>query len=387
MKEGWVHMTKRKQLKMGVVIDGVGWNYLGWRHPDMPSNASENFEYYKQKAQKAEAGKFDLIFLADVSHIGPGMIPHYLSKFEGITILSALSAVTSRIGLTATIATSYADPFIVARQLASLDKISDGRAGWNAITSSPGGLANHSRSHIPRSELYRLKKEFLEIAKGLWDSYEDDAFIRDKESGVFLDTSKMHALNHRGDFFSVDGPINISSSRQGRPVVFQAGSSEEFKNLAKHHAEGVFVINNNLEEVKEFSKDLKSRAVSVGRSADDLLIMPTQNPIVGRTEEEAEKKYQELVNLYPYAEWLPKPTFFGSAEKVADQIQHWYEEGAMDLLMLRQDHPNGIDDFIDLVIPILQERGIFRKEYESDTLRGNLGLPYPENRYAKEKMK
>ncbi|WP_336758107.1 LLM class flavin-dependent oxidoreductase [Paenibacillus sp. USHLN196] len=178
-------MEERK-LKLGGIIDGVGWNYTGWRHPHIPADASENIEYYVQKAIQLEQGKFDLIFLADVSHIGPGMIPHYLSMFEGVSILSALSMVTHSIGLTATIATSYADPFTVARQIASLDKISKGRAGWNAITSNPGGLANYSRSHLKKADLYPMKKEFLEIVEGLWDSYEDDAFIRDKERGVFL---------------------------------------------------------------------------------------------------------------------------------------------------------------------------------------------------------
>ncbi|WP_066052142.1 NtaA/DmoA family FMN-dependent monooxygenase [Robertmurraya korlensis] len=374
-------MTEKKQLKIGGIIDGLGWNYMGWRHPDMPANASESIDYYVQKAKRLEEGKFDMIFLADVSHIGPGMIPHYLSMFEGVSILSALSMVTHSIGLTATIATSYADPFTVARQMASLDKISNGRAGWNAITSNPGGLANYSRTHLSKADLYPMNEEFLEIVEGLWDSYEDDAFIRDKKSGVFLDPQKMHALNYRGNYFSVDGPLNISRSRQGRPVIFQAGTSPDFMNIASKHAEGSLVNGEDFEYAKAFSQELKRRVKLEGRSPNDFLIMPTQNPIVGRTEKEAEEKFQELQALLPIYR-IPKPKFFGSAEKVADQIQHWYEAGAMDLLLIRQEHPSGFDDFIDLVVPILQERGIFRKEYESNTLRGNLGLPYPENRYS-----
>jgi len=373
-------MTEKKQLKIGGIIDGLGWNYMGWRHPDMPANASESIDYYVQKAKRFEEGKFDMIFLADVSHIGPGMIPHYLSMFEGVSILSALSMVTHSIGLTATIATSYADPFTVARQMASLDKISNGRAGWNAITSNPGGLANYSRTHLSKADLYPMKEEFLEIVEGLWDSYEDDAFIRDKKSGVFLDPKKMHALNYRGNYFSVDGPLNISRSKQGRPVIFQAGTSPDFMNIASKHAEGSLVNGEDFEYAKAFSQELKRRVKLAGRSPNDFLIMPTQNPIVGRTEKEAEEKFQELQSLMPIYR-IPKPKFFGSAEKVADQIQQWYEAGAMDLLLIRQELPSGFDDFIDLVVPILQERGIFRKEYESNTLRGNLGLPYPENRY------
>jgi FMN-dependent oxidoreductase (nitrilotriacetate monooxygenase family) len=369
-------MNEKKQLKIGGIIDGVGWNYMGWRHPDMPANASENIDYYVQKAKRLEEGKFDMIFLADVSHIGPMMIPHYLSMFEGVSILSALSMVTHSIGLTATIATSYADPFTVARQMASLDKISNGRAGWNAITSNPGGLANYSRTHLSKADLYPMKEEFIEIVEGLWDSYEDDAFIRDKKRGVFFDPQKMHALNYRGNYFSVDGPLNISRSRQGRPVIFQAGTSSDFMNIASKHAEGALVNGEDIEYAKAFSQELKRRVKLEGRSPNDFLIMPTQNPIVGRTEKEAEEKFQELQSLMPIYR-IPKPTFFGSAEKVADQIQHWYEAGAMDLLLIRQEHPSGFDDFIDLVVPILQERGIYRKEYESNTLRGNLGLPYP----------
>ncbi|WP_145148323.1 NtaA/DmoA family FMN-dependent monooxygenase [Paenibacillus xylanexedens] len=374
-------MQEKRQLKIGGTIDGVGWNYMGWRHPDMPANASESIEYYVQKAKRLEEGKFDTIFLTDVSHIGPSMIPHYLSMFEGVTILSALSMVTHSIGLTATIATSYADPFTVARQMASLDKISNGRAGWNAITSNPGGLANYSRTHLSKADLYPMKKEFLEIVEGLWDSYEDDAFTRDKQSGIFFNPKKMHALNFKGDYFSVDGPLNISRSRQGRPVIFQAGSSSDFMNIAAKHADGVFLPSDDLEDAKAFSHEVKRRVASEGRSPDDFIITLSHNPIVGRTEREAEEKFQELESLMPGYR-IPKPKFFGSAEKVADQIEQWYEAGAMDLLKIRQEHPSGFDDFIKLVIPILQEKGIFRTEYESNTLRGNLGLPYPENRYS-----
>jgi FMN-dependent oxidoreductase (nitrilotriacetate monooxygenase family) len=375
-------MNEKRQLKIAGTIDGVGWNYMGWRHSDMPVNASESIDYYVQKAKRLEEGKFDTIFLTDVSHIGPGMIPHYLSMFEGVTILSALSMVTHSIGLTATIATSYADPFTVARQMASLDKISNGRAGWNAVTSNPGGLANYSRTHLSKSDLYPMKKEFLEIVEGLWDSYEDDAFIRDKEKGVFFDPQKMHTLNYRGNYFSVEGPLNISRSKQGRPVIFQAGTSPDFMNIASKHAEGVFIPSDNIENAKALSKELRRRVSLEGRSPNDFIITVSHNPIVGRTDKEAEEKFKELESLLPYGYRIPKPQIFGSAEKVAEQIQYWYESGAMDLLLLRQEHPSGFDDFIDLVVPILQDKGIFRKEYESDTLRGNLELPYPENRYS-----
>ncbi|WP_077596010.1 LLM class flavin-dependent oxidoreductase [Oceanobacillus kimchii] len=163
-------------------------------------------------------------------------------------------------------------------------------------------------------------------------------------------------------------------------ACFQAGTSSDFMNIAAKHAEGSLVNGDNLEYAKSFSQELKRRVTLEGRSADDFLIMPTQNPIIGRTEKEAEEKFREIQSLMPIYH-LPKPNFFGSAEKVADQIQQWHEAEAMDLLLLRQEHPSGFDDFIDLVVPILQEKGIFRTEYESNTLRGNLDLPYPQNRY------
>ncbi|MGE1104164.1 NtaA/DmoA family FMN-dependent monooxygenase [Peribacillus simplex] len=373
-------MIERK-LKLGGIIDGVGWNYFGWRHPDIPANASENIDFYVEKAIQLESAKFDAIFLADVSHIGPGMIPHYLSMFEGISILSALSMVTHSIGLTATIATSYADPFTVARQIASLDKISNGRAGWNAITSNPGGLANYSRTHLIKSDLYPLKEEFLEIVEGLWDSYEDDAFILDKKSGVFYDPSKMHSLNYTGNYFSVDGPLNISRSRQGRPVVFQAGTSSAFMDIAAKHAEVIMAPGDNFDYLKGYTAELKRRVENQGRSPNDLLIMPSHSPIVGKTEEEALEKLGEIESLMPIGHRLPRPQLMGSAENVAEKIEHWYREGVMDILLIRQDYPAGFEDFIKLVVPILQEKGIFKKEYEANTLRGNLELPYPENMY------
>ncbi|MCK1985740.1 MULTISPECIES: NtaA/DmoA family FMN-dependent monooxygenase [Peribacillus] len=370
-----------RKLKLGGIIDGVGWNYFGWRHPDIPANASENIDFYVEKAIQLESAKFDAVFLADVSHIGPGMIPHYLSMFEGISILSALSMVTHSIGLTATIATSYADPFTVARQIASLDKISNGRAGWNAITSNPGGLANYSRTHLRKSDLYPLKEEFLEIVEGLWDSYEDDAFIRDKKRGVFYDPSKMHSLNYTGNYFSVDGPLNISRSRQGRPVVFQAGTSSAFMDIAAKHAEVIMAPGDNFDYLKGYTAELKRRVENQGRSPNALLIMPSHSPIVGKTEKDALEKLREIESLMPIGHRLPRPQLMGSAENVAEKIEHWYREGIMDILLIRQDYPAGFEDFIKLVVPILQEKGIFKNEYEANTLRGNLELPYPENMY------
>ncbi|MEY8742412.1 NtaA/DmoA family FMN-dependent monooxygenase [Bacillales bacterium AN1005] len=374
-------MNSKKKLKLGAAIEGVGFNYMGWRHPDMPTNASENIDYYVKQAKIAEAGKFDTIFLFDVSHVGPGNIPHHLSMFEGISILSALSMETTNIGLVATIATSYADPFTAARQILSLDKISKGRAGLNAITSNPGGMVNYSRSHLSKADQYPMQKEFMEILLGLWDSYEDDAFIRDKAKGIYLDPQKMHALRYRGKYFSVDGPLNLSRSNQGRPALFTAGSSSNFIENAAKYTDGGFIGGISLEYSKGFAAELRKRVALEGRSTEDFIVVTSQMPIVGNTEAEAEKKFQEMQSLMP-AYRIPRPLFMGSAEKVADQVQEWYEAGAMDMLLIQQQYPTGLKDFVDLVVPILQDRGIFHTDYESNTLRGNLGLPYPENIYS-----
>ena len=377
-------MDNRKKLKMGAIIEGVGYNYMGWRHPDMPADASENIDYYVKQAKIAEKAKLDTLFLVDVSHVGPGNIPHYLSMFEGVSIMSALSMVTKNIGLSATIATSYGDPFTAARQILSLDKISKGRASLNAITSNPGGMVNYSRGHLTKADQYPMQKEFMEILLGLWDSYEDDAFIRDKEKGIYLNPQKMHPLNYRGEYFSVDGPLNLSRSVQGRPVLFTAGMSTNFMNNAAKYTDGVFTFAQSVDNLKEIVTEIKKRVALEGRSPEDFIVAISQQVLVGRTEKEAEEKFREMESLIrPYR--IQKPLFFGSAEKVADQVQEWYEVGGMDMLLVQQEHPTALKDFVDLVVPILQDRGIFRTEYESNTLRGNLGLPIPEHRYVKMK--
>ncbi|WP_217559923.1 LLM class flavin-dependent oxidoreductase [Paenibacillus sp. GbtcB18] len=437
-------MSKKRQLKLGALLHGVGGNPAMWRHPDSQPDASVNFELYKKWVRKAEAGKFDLIFIADGLYINEKSIPHFLNRFEPITILSALAAVSTHIGLVGTLSTSYSEPFTVARQFGSLDVISGGRAGWNVVTSPLEGSAlNYGKSHPEHDLRYKIAEEYLDVTKGLWDSWEDDAFVRDKESGVFFDPGKLHTLNHQGEFFSVRGPLNIARSRQGQPVIFQAGSSEVGKNYAAKVADAIFTGQENLEDAVRFYKEVKERAVSHGRSPDDVLIFPGIGPIIGSTEEEAERKYQEVADLvtietaldylgrffehhdfsqYPLDEPFPdlgdlgknsfqsgtdkikeeakeknltlrqvalqaatpKGRFVGTPEKVADLIQEYFEAGAVDGFMLSAAVPSGLEDFVDHVVPILQQRGIFRTEYESDTLRGNLGLPVPANRYAKQ---
>lgn len=440
-------MPIQKKMKFGAIIHGVGGNIAGWRHPDIQADASVSLEFYTNQAQKAEEGKFDLVFIADGLHINEKSIPHFLNRFEPLTILSALAAVTSKIGLVGTLSTSYSEPFNVARQFASLDHISNGRAGWNVVTSPLEKTAlNFSKTieeHPDHAKRYRIAAEYLQVAKGLWDSWEDDAFVRNKDTGVFFDSDKLHQLNHRGEFFSVQGPLNIGRSKQGRPLIFQAGSSEAGKDLAAREADAIFTGHLTLSAAREFYQDVKNRAEALGRNPDELAILPGIAPIIGTTEEEAERKYQEIANLvsidkaldylgryfehhdfsqYPLdapfpelgdlgknsfqshtdrikqqakahnltlrqvalQETTPKPTFIGTPEKVADLIQEWFEGNGADGFIIGSAVPNGLNDFVDFVVPILQKRGLFRTEYEAETLRGNLGIPYPENRYAKK---
>lgn len=436
-------MTQPRQLKLGFILHGVGPGWGDWRHPDAQVDASVNFSFYKRQAQAAEAGKFDFLFVADSVFITAKSSPHYLNRFEPLTILSALAGATSHIGLVATLTVSYSEPYNVARQFASLDHISGGRAGWNVVTSwLEGSAANFSKSeHYAHDVRYRLAGEYLDVVQGLWDSWEDDALVRDKASGVFLDPDKLHTLDHKGEFFQVKGPLNIARSPQGQPVIFQAGASEDGKNFAAKRADAIFVTHDQLEEAQTYYADLKSRAVGFGRDPDQVLVLPGVRPVVGRTEAEAEAKYQELANLVsidnalsmlgrPFNDYdftqhdldapfpdvsahgansnqsaslkilkaaqaenltlrqvalrfaTPRSQFVGTPEAVADALQAWFDGRGADGFVLFESLPGQLELFVELVVPILQARGIYRTEYASETFRGNLGLDFPVNRHT-----
>jgi len=438
----------QRQLKLGANLNGVGNSISFWRHPDIPINASVSLEFYKKQVRIAEKGKFDLLFIADGLFINEKSNPHFLNRFEPLTLLSALAGATSHIGLVATLSTSYSEPFTVARQFASLDQLSGGRAGWNVVTSPLEGSAlNFGKGEHPNHALrYEIAEEHLNVVKGLWNSWEDDAFIGDKEQGVFFDPAKLHTLNHKGAHFSVQGPLNVGRSKQGHPVIFQAGSSESGKDLAARSADAVYTGHETLEEAREFYRDVKARAVAYGRKTEDILIFPGIGPIVGRTEEEAEQKYQEIAELvsidqalnylgryfdhYDFSQHAldepfpeigeigsnsfrsttdkikqqarekgltlrqvallastPRTSFIGTPDQIADRIQEWFEGEAADGFNVRTVVPNGLEDFVELVVPVLQERGLFRTEYEHETLRENLGLKIPRNRYTLERVR
>lgn len=433
----------QRQLRLGAIIQGASGNMSAWRHPDAQADASINVDFVQQLARKAEQGKFDFLFVADGLYITPQSIPHFLNRFEPITLLSALALVTQKIGLVATLSTSYSEPFTVARQFASLDHLSGGRAGWNVVTSPLEGSAkNFSRAQHPQhDERYRVASEYLEVVKGLWDSWEEDAFVRDKASGQFFDPAKLHTLNHKGNYFSVQGPLNVGRSPQGRPIVFQAGASEAGKAFAAEAADAIYTRQETLEEARAFREDVRRRLVARGRKADDIRVFQGTSVIIGDSVEEAERRYQqtaELVTIEKALEYIgryfehhdfsqypldepfpqigelgensfrsttdtikrnaqergltlrqaaleaatPRPSFLGTAQQVADGLADWFLQGAADGFIVRGGTPTAFDDFVDQVIPLLQQRGLYRQEYEGDTLRENLGLAEPENQFS-----
>ncbi|HEY6877681.1 MAG TPA: LLM class flavin-dependent oxidoreductase [Polyangiales bacterium] len=434
----------RKQLKLGAILAGVGSSQNDWLHPDLPGDASIDIDWFITNARKAEAEKFDLVFIVDSPYITADTAPHFLNRLEPLTLLSAVAVATKHIGLVATLTTSYNEPFNVARQFGSLDLISKGRAGWNVVTTGLEGAAlNYGREeHIDHTVRYRRAEEHLAVVQGLWDSYEDDAFPRDKQRRVFLDKTKQHALNHKGEFFSVAGPLNISRSCQGQPVIFQAGSSDTGRDFAARHAEGIYANADSFEEAQEFYRDIKARTVRAGRNPDHLLIFPGLVPVIAKSDEEAlaraEAESEKLdlgkalvqlgrpFNYYDFAKHdldAPFPElgdlgvngyrgaaerikrvareqrltlrqaafrftgkrspFVGSPLTVANELQRWFEQGAADGFNFRVTNPVDFALFTDQVLPILRERGIVRREYDADTLRGNLSLPVPRNRYAR----
>ncbi len=437
-----------KKLRLGAFLPGAGQHVAAWRHPDAAASSVFDFEHYKRLAQTAERGLFDAYFLADGLSVNFGGDDagrrDRSTGFEPVTLFSALSTVTKNIGFIATASTTYEDPYLLARKFASLDHLSAGRSGWNVVTSTDDATArNFGRAQQAiATDRYDRAEEFVDVVTELWDSWEDDAFIRDKDSGQFFDPAKLHPPQHKGKHFSVEGALNVSRPPQGYPVIVQAGQSEPGLELAARTAEVVFTAQQSLEDAQAFYRNLKGRLPKFGRTADQLKIMPGVSVYVAATQEEAQAKLQQLNDLIhpqaglallaglsggtdlsqypldgPFPE-LPKTvgwvsrqqmmvdiarkhgfsirqlyqwiatarghwTIVGTPAQVADQLQSWFENGAADgFNVLPPVLPGSLDDFVDLVIPELQRRGLFRTEYEGKTLRENLALNRPENQHA-----
>ncbi|WP_442322872.1 LLM class flavin-dependent oxidoreductase [Cernens ardua] len=438
-------MSNTRQLKLGAFMRPVSIHTGAWRYPGAYSDANFNFNHLKQFAQKLESAKFDAFFMAD--HLALLNMPmnalkrsHTATSFEPFTLLSALSQVTERIGLVATASTTFEEPFNIARRFASLDHLSHGRAGWNVVTTAnPDAARNFGKTDLPNhAERYARAREFYNVVTGLWDSWADDAFIRDVEEGIYFDPEKLHRLDFHGDHFNVSGPLHIARPVQGWPVIVQAGASDAGRQLAAETAEVVFTSTQTLEDGQAFYSDVKKRMEAIGRNPEHLKILPGVLVIVGETLEEAKRKHAKLDSLVnydsaiaslsialgvdasqfdpdaPLPEDIPETnhsksgrertirlarrenltvkqlaqrlggygglTFVGTAESIADEMQAWLEERASDGFNIMFPWlPGGLDEFVDNVVPELQRRGIFRREYEGTTLRENLGLPRPNN--------
>ncbi|WP_347455448.1 LLM class flavin-dependent oxidoreductase [Acinetobacter thermotolerans] len=446
-------MAERK-IRLGAFIPTTSQHAAGWRHPESRPQDHLNIDYAIELVKTAERGLFDAYFLADTLAVR-GDWGSVTSKgwslgdkdtgFEPVTLFAALSAVTKHIGFVATASTTYEHPYTLARKYASLDHISKGRAAWNVVTTASKQVArNFGLSEHPDAKTrYAQAHEFIEVVQKLWDSWEDDAFIYDKDSGQFFQPEKFHEPQHKGKFFEVQGALNVPRPPQGYPVIVQAGQSEDGRELAAKFAEVIFTAQQSLEDAQAFYRDVKGRLAKYGRHADDLKIMPGVSIFVAKTAEEAQEKYDLLnslihpqvglgllsglaggIDLEQYDLDQPFPeldeklidfgsrqqmmieiarkhhftirqlyeyvasarghwTLVGTPEQIVDQLQEWFEHEAADgFNILPPSTPAGLNDFVDLIVPELQRRGLFRTEYEGTTLRENLGLKRPENQYV-----
>lgn len=441
-------MSKHKrQMNLNVFLMNVGHHEAAWRHPATEPEHITDLGYFTRLARIAEAAKFDSLFLADTLAVGKN-VKHgaALAGLEPFTLLSALAAVTERIGLIGTVSTTYNEPFHVARKFASLDHISKGRAGWNIVTSGSEIEANNfnQETHLEHGKRYDRAAEFLEVTTGLWDSWEDDAIVADRSSGTFTNSAKVREINHDGASFKVRGPLNVPRSPQGYPVLVQAGSSEDGKEFAARYAEAIFTAQQTLEEAQRFYADVKGRLGKYGRHPDELAILPGISAVVGKTEAEAKEKEQELhellipeyglnqlsnmlkVDLFTYPLDGPLPelpnvedingnksrfqlvadlarrdnltirqllqrlaggrghrTFAGTAVQIADELEEWFTRGGSDGFNVMPPYlPAGLEEFAEQVIPELQRRGLFRTQYTGSTLREHYGLNRPVNKFV-----
>jgi FMN-dependent oxidoreductase (nitrilotriacetate monooxygenase family) len=426
-----------RQMRLGVFVQTPGHHVAGWRHPDAVADGWPNLSLMKHIAATAERGKFDMFFLGDGFATGYGEHPSTIGKFEPLTLLSALAMTTSRLGLAATGSTTYAEPYHVARSFASLDHLSGGRAAWNVVTTAYSkSAAVFGRQHPPHAERYAMAEEFVEACRILWDSWADDAFIADKKAGLFVRPGSLHVPAFKGKYFAVEGGLNVPRSPQGHPVLIQAGSSGPGQALAARIADVVFTAQNDLDEALAFHRSLKAQVTALGRAADQVLVMPGVFPVIGRTTAEAREIFAELnrnidtdqaftvlserlgadMSVYPLDEPVPalpetehlksraalltamarrerltlRELYYrvaaarghllliGSAVEVADVLEAWFRAGAADGFNVMPPYfPGQFDTFVDGVVPVLQERGLFRADYAGATLRDHLGLPRP----------
>ncbi|MET0358342.1 MAG: LLM class flavin-dependent oxidoreductase [Pararhizobium sp.] len=444
-------MARQDKLKLGTFVYTFGFHPASWLHPSSDVTGANDIAHLKKVAQMSEAAKFDFLFMADSPAAGIGdpdalaRSPTKMNRFEPLTLLSALSMVTERLGLVATASTSYYEPFNLARIFASIDQLSNGRACWNVVTSDHDETGyNFNRTGLDPHELrYERCREFVDVVFGLWDSFEKDALLLDRDSGLYYDKTRHHMLNHVGKHYQVRGPLNIAPSQQGRPVIAQAGGSEAGMDLAARTAEIVFSLASNIDRNRAFYDNVKGRMPALGRNPDDLKIMPGVVLNVGETEAEARAKVEFLIDkLHPdvgrlmlsefleadlrgvpldepfpmdrlpeqpkgskalfeeltdfvkkghtvgelirlYAEKHTGNGITGTPVQIADFMEEWFETRAADgFILMFPTLPARLEDFVRLVLPELRRRGLFREDYEGATLRENLGISVPVNRHT-----
>jgi len=443
-------MTGSRRLHLGAFMRPVGIHTAWWRYPGAYPDANFNLRHLIRFAQTLERGRFDAWFMAD--HLAVLNMPMAALKrsatvtsFDPLTLLPALAMVTEHLGLIATASTTFEPAYVIARRFASLDHISGGRAGWNLVTTSnPDAALNFGMTeHMEHGERYRRAREFFNVVTGLWDSWAEDAFIRDVANGIYFDPERLHVLDHRGEFLSVRGPLNIARPIQGWPVIVQAGASDAGRQLAAETAEMIFAGGGKIADAQAYYADVKGRAARLGRDPDHIKILPGALVVVGKTAEEARDKRALLDSLVHPDSGLaslsialghdasgfdldgPLPeipesnasksgrervierarrdnltvrqlaqiaggygglAMVGTPKTIADQMEQWLLDGACDGFNIMFPWvPGGLDDFVDRVVPELQRRNLFRREYEGKTLRENLGLPRPENRFFEKR--
>lgn len=437
-------MSTQKPLHLNAFLMTTGHHEASWRLPESDPHAAADVEHYIHLARIAERGTFDSIFFADGPSLRVDVGRRPAGHLEPLTLLSAIAVATEHIGLIATASTTYNSPYNLARRFASIDHISKGRAGWNIVTTATLDAAkNFGLDDLPAHRTrYQRAEEFLEVVQGLWQSWDVDAVLADKDAGIWADAAKVRAIDHEGEFFTVAGPLNIPRSPQVYPLLVQAGSSESGKDLAGKYAEAVFTAHQRLDDAVEFYDDVKRRAETFGRNPEHVKILPGIVPVIGETEEEARQKDEQLNRLIrpEYAiqqlaqtlrvsperlrldDQLPAElpdedeiegaksrytlivnlarrenltvreligrlgggrghrTFAGTPVQVADAIEEWFVNGAADgFNIMPPVLPSSLETFVDTVIPILRQRGLFRNEYETSTLRGHYGLPVPDS--------
>jgi FMN-dependent oxidoreductase (nitrilotriacetate monooxygenase family) len=445
-------MMAARQMRLGLSIRGYGYHPAAWRHPDVPADGTLHVEHYVRSAQIAESGKLDLIFFADGAGIRQGDDPpgslcrtgSDTIEMEPMTLLPALAMVTRRVGLVTTASTTYNEPYNLARKFATLDLISNGRAGWNVVASWSEHEAQNFglETTLDYDTRYARSAEFVDVVKRLWDSWEDGALLFDKATGRYFDPARMHVLNHEGQFFRVRGPLNVAGMPQGHPVIVQAGASEQGRELGAATADVIYAIHDSLPRAQAYYADVKARMAKYRREPDDLKIMPAICPVVAYTRAEAEEKFDELqtmidplvglsrlyssfgdLSAYPLDGPIPEGALgkqelrsqsvqlvervrrekltirelylrsgitgsarIGTPADIADFMQEWFEARGCDgFNVTPATLPGGGEEFVAMVVPELQRRGLFRTDYEGRTLRENLGLKPAINRYTQQR--